>query len=116
MMGAPGTGWMLDDEATGIPFLRRVRESGMLIMSVHKGLSGNSPTGSPREIGTVAKLFPDISFVVYHSGYGHPEASPEALAANPIDPVSGQVIDQRQSMGKRGFMRRSSRTSARTAW
>ena len=69
-----GRGWFLDDEACGTPFLERVREVGPLIVCSHKGLSGPianlAPAGaSPRDIGPAAAAFPDITFVVYHSGF-----------------------------------------------
>jgi predicted TIM-barrel fold metal-dependent hydrolase len=69
-----GSGWFLDDEATGRPFLERVRELGPHIVCAHKGLSGPiadlAPAGaSPRDIGPAAVAFPDLTFVVYHSGF-----------------------------------------------
>ena len=82
MYGAQGQGmmhwkdkaWMLDDEESGQPFLRRVMETGVRTVCVHKGISSGADTGwdgpsSPREIGPVAKAFPEINFLVYHSGY-----------------------------------------------
>jgi len=69
-----GRGWFLDDEPCGTPFLERVREVGPRIVCAHKGLSGPianlAPAGaSPRDIGPAAAAFPDITFVVYHSGF-----------------------------------------------
>ena len=66
--------WMLDDEESGLPFLRRARELGVRIVSAHKGLTNGQDTGwdgpsSPKDIGPAAKAFPDINFLVYHSGY-----------------------------------------------
>ena len=82
LYGAAGRGamywrdraWMLDDEESGQPFLNRVMETGVRTVSVHKGLSSEEDTGwdgpsSPRDIGPVAAAFPDITFLVYHSGY-----------------------------------------------
>ena len=91
MYGDRGTGlseskyrsWMFDDEVTGLPFLRRVRESGVNIVSVHKGLTcAGADTGwdgpsSPRDIGPAANAFPDINFLVYHSGYEPREGDEE---------------------------------------
>jgi hypothetical protein len=66
----PGSrGWWLDDEATGIPFLERVRASGVRRVCAHKGISGLVPTGSPRDVGPAAAAFPDLDFLIYHSGY-----------------------------------------------
>ncbi len=67
------TGFFLDDE-TGLRFLERVRAVGPRVIAVHKGIYGLLPgagplASSPRDIGPAAKLFPDITFLVYHSGY-----------------------------------------------
>ena len=72
--GGMPTGWFLDDETVGIPFLERVRALGPRIVCAHKGIGGPvpgaAPAGSdPRDIGPAAALFPDITFLVYHSGY-----------------------------------------------
>jgi predicted TIM-barrel fold metal-dependent hydrolase len=72
--GAVGQGWFLDDEVVGLPFLEAVRRSGPRIVCAHKGIGAPvphaSPAGSsPRDIGPVARLYPDLTFVVYHSGY-----------------------------------------------
>jgi predicted TIM-barrel fold metal-dependent hydrolase len=67
-----GRGWFLDDEATGLPFLERVRASGVRRVCVHKGISNLVPTGSPRDVGPAAAAFPDLDFLIYHSGYEVP--------------------------------------------
>ncbi|RTZ93825.1 MAG: hypothetical protein DSY41_04505, partial [Candidatus Poseidoniales archaeon] len=90
MYGAEGVGmmnwkdksWMLDDEESGLPFLSRAMDTGVHILCVHKGISSGADTGwkgpsSPREIGPVAKAFPDIQFLVYHSGYEPREGDQE---------------------------------------
>lgn len=71
---APTGGWFLDDEEVGFPFLERVRALGPRVVASHKGLGGPIPdasvaAASPRDIGPAAAAFPDIDFVVYHSGY-----------------------------------------------
>ena len=70
---APG-GWYLDDHdpnamQIGAPFLQTVRDTGVPIVAVHKGLSGGNPYASPVDIGPAASANPDIAFLVYHSGY-----------------------------------------------
>ncbi len=71
----PGTGWRLDDEASGLPFLEEARAGGVPLVCAHKGVSGVVDSSSPDDIGPAARAFPDITFVVYHSGYepGMPE-------------------------------------------
>jgi uncharacterized protein len=71
---APGRGWYLDDHDSAAPrvgnaFLEKVSATGPRIVCVHKGLSGGSEYASPVDIGPAAQAHPDISFVVYHSGY-----------------------------------------------
>jgi predicted TIM-barrel fold metal-dependent hydrolase len=66
-------GWFLDDEL-GHAFLERVRDVGPRIVCAHKGIAGPVPeatpaTSSPRDVGPAARAFPDVQFVVYHSGY-----------------------------------------------
>jgi predicted TIM-barrel fold metal-dependent hydrolase len=91
---SPTGGWFFDDDEIGFPFLERVRELGPRVVASHKGLGGPIPSaspaaGSPRDIGPAARAFPDITFVVYHSGYErnphgeegafNPDAEPNAL-------------------------------------
>ena len=71
---SPTGGWFLDDDEIGLPFLERVRALGPRVVATHKGLGGPIPdasvaAASPRDIGPAAAAFPDITFVVYHSGY-----------------------------------------------
>jgi uncharacterized protein len=61
-------GWQLDDE-NGIRFLERARALDVNIVCAHKGVSMLAENGSPRDIGPAAKAFPDLSFLIYHSGY-----------------------------------------------
>jgi predicted TIM-barrel fold metal-dependent hydrolase len=62
-------GWMLDDHEHGFPFLEMARELNVKLVCAHKGLSGLADNGTARDIGPAAKAFPDLNFVVYHSGY-----------------------------------------------
>jgi len=83
-------GWRLDDEAIGIPFIEKARELGVKLICAHKGLSqfGLDPsTSSVDDIGVVAPMFPDVNFVVYHSGF---EVS---VSEGPYDPESAQGVD-----------------------
>lgn len=67
-----GRGWRLDDPQCGLPFLARARELGVGIICAHKGLSNLAPTGSPADVGPAAAAFPDLNFLIYHSGYEVP--------------------------------------------
>ena len=88
--GSPGQGWFLDDERTGIPFLERVSALGPPIVCAHKGIAGPIPSSapaaaSPRDIGPAAARFPDIQFVVYHSGYDPDPTGEEGSHADDPD-------------------------------
>ena len=64
------TGWWMDDEKIAYPMLERARTLKIPRICVHKGL----PLGPiedynhPRDLIKAAKDFPDIQFLVYHSG------------------------------------------------
>jgi hypothetical protein len=76
---APGGFW-LDDAATGIPFIERGRALNVKVFCCHKGLPlpGFNPNyTSPRDVGVVAKRFPDCSFVIYHSAFQQAGSVPE---------------------------------------
>ncbi len=63
-------GWFVDDEKIAYPMLQKARQLGVRRFCVHKGL----PLGPiadynhPRDLIKAAKDFPDIDFLVYHSG------------------------------------------------
>lgn len=70
--GTTGRGWFLDDEQYGIPMIERALEIGVNMICAHKGLplSGfDQSYASPRDVGVVAKAYPEMKFVVYHSGW-----------------------------------------------
>jgi hypothetical protein len=72
VVGSTPGGFWLDDQATGIPFIERGRQLGVKVFCCHKGLPlpGFNPNyTSPRDVGIVAKRFPDCHFVIYHSAY-----------------------------------------------
>lgn len=64
-------GWWMDDERVAYPMLEKARALGVRRVCVHKGL----PLGPvedynhPRDLIRAAKDFPDIDFLVYHSGF-----------------------------------------------
>jgi uncharacterized protein len=66
--------WWLDDHdpdlaPVGDAFLEHLVTIGTPILFVHKGLSNQARFGSPMDIGPAASAHPDVSFVVYHSGF-----------------------------------------------
>jgi len=69
--GPDGNGFFLDDE-TGIRFVEEARRLGVKVICVHKGLPFGPHSyehSQCRDVGPIAKRFPDVSFLVYHSGF-----------------------------------------------
>ncbi len=70
--GPEGSGYWLDDPKVGIPFIEKARELGVKVICVHKGIplfDLGYEHSTCRDIGVVARRYPDVSFIVYHSGY-----------------------------------------------
>lgn len=70
--GPGGNGFFLSDEDSGLPFIEKARDLGVKIICVHKGLPFGPQSyehSQCHDIGVVAKQFPDVSFLVYHSGF-----------------------------------------------
>jgi len=69
----PGAFWLDDRDPSrpqvGTDYIRTVADIGPPIICVHKGLGSGSAFASPDDIGPAAAAHPDVSFVVYHSGY-----------------------------------------------
>jgi uncharacterized protein len=73
--GDPGNYWRLDDEV-GQAFVKQALAVGVPIICAHKGFGAGSRWASPEDVPAAAKLFPEASFIVYHSGFertGPPE-------------------------------------------
>ena len=70
--GPDGAGYFLDDEKHGIPFIEMARALGVKIICIHKGLPFGRKSyehSTCRDIGVVAKRYPDMIFMIYHSGF-----------------------------------------------
>jgi uncharacterized protein len=90
---AGGPGWYLDDHDPTAPpvgnaFLAEVTALGPPVVAVHKGFSGGSRFADPVDVGPAAVSHPDLTFVVYHSGYepGVPEG--------PYDPEVDEGVNR----------------------
>jgi hypothetical protein len=69
--GPDGNGYFLSDD-TGIRFIEEARRLGVKVICVHKGLPFGQKSyvhSQCSDIGPVAKRFPDVSFLIYHSGF-----------------------------------------------
>ncbi len=74
-------GWRLDDEKLAYPALEYSRKKGIENICVHKGLPfpGDLKWWNPMDVTNAAKDFPDLNFLVYHSGFkGLEDALPAA--------------------------------------
>ena len=72
--GNPYAPWRMDDQKIAYPFLEKAIELGITNVSVHKGLPLSMRAKEffiPDDIPRAAKDFPDINFIVYHSGMRH---------------------------------------------
>lgn len=63
-------GWWMDDEKIAYPMLEQARKLNVKRVCVHKGLPlGPVPEyNHPKDLIKAAKDFPDIDYLVYHSG------------------------------------------------
>ena len=89
--GPDGRGFFLSDEQTGLRMIEKARALGIRNICVHKGLPFGRRSyehSLASDIGVVAKMFPDVNFLVYHSGFipGQREG--------PYDPKRGEGVDE----------------------
>ncbi len=87
--GPEGRGFFLDDDI-GLAFIEKARRLGIRNIAIHKGLPFGQKSyehSTCVDIGRVARRFPDVNFLVYHSGFvaGKPEG--------PYDPARTDGID-----------------------
>jgi uncharacterized protein len=70
--------WHLDDEKLLYPFYEKLVKAGLVNVCVHKGLYPPSTTkqyphlakyADVRDVGKAAKDWPQLNFIVYHSGF-----------------------------------------------
>jgi predicted TIM-barrel fold metal-dependent hydrolase len=69
--GPGGKGYFLSDPA-GIRFIEKARALGVKVICVHKGLPFGKRSyehSQCSDVGVVAKRFPDVKFLIYHSGF-----------------------------------------------
>ena len=75
--GPDGKGYFLSDDP-GLAMIEKARALGIKVVCVHKGLPFGRRSyehSQCSDIGKVAKQYPDVAFIVYHSGFvaGNPE-------------------------------------------
>jgi predicted TIM-barrel fold metal-dependent hydrolase len=83
----------------GIRFIEKARALGVKVICVHKGLPFGRQSyehSQCSDIGVVAKRFPDVSFLIYHSGFvtGVPERAYSGRGADDgIDTLIRSVVE-----------------------
>ncbi|MCZ6453475.1 MAG: amidohydrolase, partial [Alphaproteobacteria bacterium] len=88
--GPDGRGFFLHDD-TGLRLIEKARTLGVKNICVHKGLPFGRRSyehSLASDIGVVAKMFPDVNFLVYHSGFI------PAQAEGPYNPRRGEGVDE----------------------
>jgi uncharacterized protein len=64
--------WFMDDEQVAYPFWERTKALGVRNLCVHKGLplgAFNEKACRPLDIEKAARDWPDLNFIIYHSGF-----------------------------------------------
>jgi hypothetical protein len=93
--GPSGKGfWMTDD--VGVAFVEKARKLGVRNICIHKGLDFGPRSyehSTCRDIGPIASQFPDMNFLIYHSGFvsTKPEAAYDAQRTDGIDALVTSV-------------------------
>ena len=96
--------WRMDDEKVAYPFWEKTKALGIKNLCVHKGLplgAFNEEACRPLDLEKAAKDWPDLNFIVYHSGFrglrlagqrhGHQGGRPQEQRS------PGNPLDQRHS-------------------
>ncbi|MER3415277.1 MAG: amidohydrolase [Gemmataceae bacterium] len=85
-----GGPWWLDDERLAYPMFEKSRKLGIRNICVHKGLplfGFNEEHCHPKDVKKAAADFPDLNFIIYHSGFrsltGGREIRKEKLLTDP---------------------------------
>ena len=87
--GPDGNGFFMDDEP-GLKLIEKARALGVRNIAIHKGLPFGPKSyqhSTCVDIGRVAKRFPDVNFLIYHSGAVSDKAD------GPYDPKRTDGID-----------------------
>jgi len=87
--GPDGRGFYLDDEP-GIRLIEKARRLGIKNIAIHKGLAFGPKSyehSTCVDVGRVARRYPDVNFLIYHSGFV------AGRAEGPYDPNRTDGID-----------------------
>ncbi len=87
--GPDGKGFYLTDDV-GLAFIEKARSLGVKNICIHKGIPFGQQSYEHSlctDIGPAAKQFPDVNFLIYHSGWVPGQAE------GPYDPGRGEGLD-----------------------
>jgi len=101
--GPDGKGFFLDDDA-GLAMIEKARKLGIRTIAVHKGLPFGPQSyehSTCADIGRVAKRYPDVKFLVYHSGFvpGKAEAPYDSARTDGIDALVSSLRENKVKPG-----------------
>jgi predicted TIM-barrel fold metal-dependent hydrolase len=90
-------GFFMDDEP-GIKMIEKARKLGIRNIAIHKGLSFGPRSyehSTCVDIGRVAKRYPDVNFLIYHSGFvaNKPEGPYDPKRSDGIDALVTSLIE-----------------------
>jgi predicted TIM-barrel fold metal-dependent hydrolase len=89
--GPQGRGFHMDDPEFGLPMLEKARALGIRVVCAHRGLPLpflEYAYSHPADIARAARLFPDLTFVCFHSGFE------PGLVEGPYDPARDRGVDR----------------------
>jgi predicted TIM-barrel fold metal-dependent hydrolase len=102
-LGADKDGWWVDDEKIAYPSLEYSRKLKIKNICLHKGLAigaFNEEHCKPRDLVKASKDFPDLNFLIYHSGLKSVEdalpAAEEGFKKNPYVPWVSDLCQYRK--------------------
>ena len=102
--GPDGKGFYMDDDI-GLAFIEHARKLEVRNICIHKGIPFGKSSyehSTCRDIGVVANKFPDVNFLIYHSGWV------PGKAEGPYDPAREDGADQLiTSLKQNGIGKRS---------
>ena len=106
--GPDGKGYFLSDDI-GLAFIDKARKLGIKNICVHKGIPFGRQSYEHslcNDIGQVAKRYPDVNFLIYHSGFvpGQPEGPYDPARKEGIDSLIKTVVENEQRLrDKHGY-------------
>ncbi|MBX6313339.1 MAG: amidohydrolase family protein [Isosphaeraceae bacterium] len=83
--------WFMDDEKVAYPFWEKTKALGVKNLCVHKGLplgAFNEQACRPLDLEKAARDWPDLNFIVYHSGFRGYGWLAEGTGIKVVDPKS----------------------------